>query len=354
MKELITNIHIHTVYSDGHGSHTDIARAGIKAGLDAVIITDHNILVEGIEGYFQEDSKRILVIIGEEIHDQTRAPQKNHLLVLGAGRELATFATDPQQLIGQVQRAEGLSFLAHPFESSLPLFGEEDITWVTWDVHGFTGIELWNGLSELKAVIRSRLHAIFYAFFPHFIAHGPEQETLRKWDELLAQGEPVVAIGSSDAHQLKIRLGPLCKTIFPYTFHFQTVNTHVLVPDPLSGNPLPDRMMILNALRQGHAFIGYDLPASTRGFRFTAQGKEQNCIQGDEIRLDTGITLQARLPEKCVCLLIKDGQVIQTWNNRDVCTYIATEPGIYRIECYLQYLGKRRGWIFSNPIYIHS
>jgi hypothetical protein len=40
----------------------------------------------------------------------------NHMLVLGANRELAAYAAHPQRLIEQVQRAEGLSFIAHPFD----------------------------------------------------------------------------------------------------------------------------------------------------------------------------------------------------------------------------------------------
>ena len=30
----------------------------------------------------------------------------------------------------------------------------------------------------------------------------------------------------------------------------------------------------------------------------------------------------------------------------------ATEPGVYRVEAWRNYLGRKRGWIFSNPIYV--
>ena len=40
MHEIILNLHMHTRYSDGTGSHRDIARAAIRAGLEAVIVTD--------------------------------------------------------------------------------------------------------------------------------------------------------------------------------------------------------------------------------------------------------------------------------------------------------------------------
>ena len=44
LHELLVNLHMHTTYSDGSGSHQDIANAGLDAGLDAVIVTDHNVL----------------------------------------------------------------------------------------------------------------------------------------------------------------------------------------------------------------------------------------------------------------------------------------------------------------------
>jgi hypothetical protein len=352
MHEAVVNLHMHTRYSDGSGTHRDIAAAAIRAGVDAVIVTDHNILVRGFEGYYKGKNKRVLMLVGEEIHDQARDPQKNHLLVLGADRELAPFADDPQNLIHQVREAGGLSFLAHPDDPEAKAFNETDISWVDWNVQGYTGIELWNALSELKTVVPTRLHGAFYAYFPALVARQPLPSTLAKWDELLAAGNKVVAIGGSDAHALHMRMGPLQRVIFPYEFHFRTVNTHALLSGPLSGEAAHDRSLIYKALEAGHCFIGYDLPASTRGFRFTAQGREGLAQMGDDIPAKFGVTLQARIPFHAEIRLIKDGQVIQSWKNQIACTFITTEPGAYRIEVHRRYLGKRRGWIYSNPIYV--
>jgi len=73
---------------------------------------------------------------------------------------------------------------------------------------------------------------------------------------------------------------------------------------------------------------------------------------GDDIALNRGITLQITLPLRAECILIKDGHPVKTWQNRETCAYSVTEPGVYRVEAYLPYKGSRRGWIFSNPIYI--
>jgi hypothetical protein len=73
---------------------------------------------------------------------------------------------------------------------------------------------------------------------------------------------------------------------------------------------------------------------------------------GEDIPAQYGVTLQMRLPRPAECLLIKDGKTIQTWRKRETCTHITAEPGVYRVEVYIEYLGRRRGWIFSNPIYV--
>ncbi len=354
MHEIVVNLHMHTTYSDGTGSHDDIGQAALTAGLDAVIVTDHNVLVQGVERYYKQGPKRALLLVGEEIHDQARLPQKSHLLVFNAGRELATYAANPQRLIDAVRQEGGLCFLAHPFERAAPSIHETAITWDDWHVNGYTGIELWNGLSEIKDHIPTKLHALFYALFPELIAHAPHPETLSKWDELLAAGKRVVAVGGSDAHALKLKAGPLRRTVFPYTFHFRTINTHLYLAAPLSGDLAADKKLIYDALASGHAFVGYDLPASTRGLMRAIHTEDGTGIMGDELTLDGSFTLQVHTPQNARIRLIRNGQVIKQVENRQVLTHITTEPGVYRAEAYRPYMGKMRGWIFSNPIYVRE
>jgi hypothetical protein len=354
MHEYIVNLHMHTAYSDGTGSHEDIAQAALKAGIDAVIVTDHNVWVQGPEGYFHDGDNRVLLMVGEEVHDRTRDPQKNHLLIFGADRELAPYAEDPQKLIDQVNKAGGLSFIAHPVEEDAPLFNEADLSWVSWDVNNFTGIELWNASTEFKSLLKSKIKAIYFAYFPEAIGFGPYPEALLKWDELTSSGRKVVAVGGSDAHAFNKNLGPLKRVVFPYEFYFRSVNTHILTEEPLSGDAALDRKAILDALMHGHAFIGYDLPSPTKGFRFRANGYGKEVCMGDEISSEHGVTLQIKLPQRAECKLIKDGKVIQTWIDRDITSYTTSQPGVYRVEVFIPYRRKIRSWIFSNPIYIRG
>ena len=352
MEEITVNLHMHTRYSDGTGTHEELAQAAIRAGLDAIIITDHNIWVQGVEKYFTEGEQKVLVLVGEEVHDQARQPQKNHLLVFGTEREMSHYGPDPQNLINQIAQAGGLSFIAHPVDPESAKFNQGDLSWVSWEVQGFNGIELWNAMSEFKSLLTGYIPAIRYSFNFDQVAHGPLPETLTLWDQLLAKGKPVVAVGGSDAHQMVGSLGPIKRSLFPYEQHFRAVNTHLLLTEPLKGNLSSDKQLIYQALAAGHAFIGYDLPASTKGFRFSAHSDKKDHIMGDTIEGSQSVTLQIKLPQAAECLLLKDGQVIKTSRKRVSLIHRVDEPGVYRVEAYIDFNGKRRGWIFSNPIYI--
>ena len=343
---------MHTSYSDGCGNHLDIIKAAVQEKIDAVIVTDHNILVNGMENIYTEGDHKVILLIGEEVHDQSRQPQKNHLLVIGADREVAQYAHSLDLLFEQIRLSNGLSFLAHPLDPESPSFSEDDISWENWEINHFTGMEIWNGLSEFKSKLKSKLHGIYYAYRPEMIASGPEPQVLQKWDQLLTEGRRIVAIGGSDAHQLNIKMGPFKKKIFPYHWHFRGINTHLILSNPLTGNFQDDKMSILKALRQGHAFIGYDLPASTKGFRFSANSLEGNFKMGEETSSKGGVTFQIRLPRTAECHLIHNGQIMKTWENREILSHTSIEPGAYRVEAFIPFAGKKRGWIFSNPIYV--
>lgn len=350
--EVIGNLHCHTHYSDGHGSHNDIARAAIRAGLDFVVVTDHNVWVNGMDGYRYLGRKRVLLLVGEEIHNQDRQPQKNHLLVYETGEELAAQSVDTQSLLNAVQKRDGLAFLAHPRDPAAPAFNEDDLSWEDWTVTGFDGIELWNFMSEFKSKLSSRFRALFLAYNPRLIADGPFPEVLERWDRMLSEGIQVYVIGGSDAHATPATMGPLRRVVFPYEFLFQTINTHVLLEEPLSGDRNQDREMIFQAIRSGRCFVGYDLPASTKGFRFSAYGDRGEVPMGGTVKLKLGVTLQVHTPRRALINLIKDGSVIMTWRDSESAVHTVRESGSYRAEVRVPFMGKWRGWIYSNPIFV--
>ena len=353
MEELIVALHMHTRYSDGTGLHKDLAEAGLDAGVDALLVTDHNVLVQGLDGYHQRGKQRLLMLVGEELHDRTLPEGGSHLLMFGHKQEFSRYATEPQKLIDQANATGALTFIAHPVEDSLPAFKEGEFGWRDWSVKGFTGIELWNQMSEFKTRSQSLPKAALHALFPKFMDQGPLDRTLQLWDQLLLTSKaPVVAVAGVDAHNLIYHFGPFSVQVYPYAFQFRSFSTHILTPSKLTGEINTDKNMILEALRHGHAFCAYDLPHSTRGFRFTCNTNEGTFIMGDTVQADAGLTFQVRLPIRTHVRLLKDGIVVKEHADREVLTYLTKEPGVYRVEVYIDYLNRHRGWIFSNPIYV--
>jgi hypothetical protein len=346
--EYVGNPHVHTLYSDGETLHAEVAQAAAEAGLDFVVVTDHNVWVNGCERYYG----RVLLLVGEEVHDVRRQPQANHLLAYNAEAELAPLASDPQALIDEVNRRGGLCYLAHPYEYRSPISPDlEAIPWADWGVTGYTGLEIWNYMSEFKALLRGKLAALYYAFFPGRGIRGPFRATLRQWDQLLAQGQHVAAIGGADAHGSTYSLGPLRRVVFPYEHLFRCVNTHILTERPFNRRLEHDRPLVYEALRAGHTWVGYDLMAPTTGFRFHARSLTNQAMMGDELKRTGATKFEVQTPHSGDIRLLLNGRVVARARGRQL-EYTTAEPGVYRVEVYRSYRLGRRGWIFSSPVYV--
>ena len=345
--EYVGNIHIHTVHSDGSGTYHEVVQAARKAGLDFIIVTDHNVLVKEEEGY----RDGILVLVGEEVHDPGRKPQVNHLLCAGIEEDVSHLSENPQRVIDAVNAQGGVTFLAHPIERSSPLV-PDTYPWTDWTVRGFTGIELWNYMSSFREFAVNYAVGLAFSILPQAFPEGPLPEVLSLWDDLLVE-DKVVAIGGSDAHGKTYRAGPIRRRIFPYEFLFRAVNTHILVPKPFSGEVDHDARLVYDALRQGHAWVAYDLVGDTRHFRFWATSRAGRAIMGDDVALADEPTLHAITPERARIVLRKDGEVVYDEVGRTM-TFPVQEAGVYRLEVWKRAWGKERGWVFANPVYVRA
>lgn len=351
--EYVGNLHVHTLYSDGEASHQQVAEAALLVGLDFVVFTDHNVRVDGIEGYYGDDIRGyVLLLAGEEVHDRTRNPQCNHVLVFGVEQEVAPLAHSLPSLLQQVDRLGGLTFIAHPDDQAVAWLGEPAIPWTDRYVDGFTGLEIWNYMSRFKDYLPDRRRALRHVFQPEDMITGPSPATLALWDELLERGYQLVGIGAADAHGTRVKIGPLEHEVFPYDFLFSAVNTHVLTKAPLSGELAYDKAQLYQALKAGRAFIGYELLGETRGFRFSAQGQNMVATMGETIRLGHGVTLQAMAPARAHIRLICCGEVVAEEKLAENLTHVVRTPGPYRVEVWRKYRGAERAWILSNPIYV--
>ena len=359
MFEIIGNLHLHTTASDGTGSHDQVASAAAQAGLDFIIYTDHNVAVSGLEGWYCDPASgnEVLRLMGQEVNDEALPQEHSHLLCFFVEDDLQPIAADPQRLIDTVRERGGLCFLAHPLER--PGYnGSRGVVnvypWRHWHVSGYTGLELWNTMTDVKQQLRDIPRGILGAYLPPWTVTAPFPETLAKWDQLLATGQKVVAIGNSDAHAMYFTLYKvLRRTVFPYYYLFRAVNTHLFLDEPLAREPGLARRQISVALQAGHCFVGYDLIGSSRGFSFTAASGDQQAIMGDTLVLRSAATLQVVSPQPAQLRLLKDGRLLTEVRGQSL-NWTTREPGVYRMELYRRYWGWQRGWVFSNPIYIRA
>jgi hypothetical protein len=349
--ESVGNIHMHTPFSDGKKWHAEIAEDAIRAGLDFIIVTDHNLWISGIEGYYENREGRVMLLVGEELHNPRRDPQASHFLAIGADQELSNYTHDTQSLIKATSEAGGSGFLAHPFDRTAPAFAAPSLEWQDWGVNGYQGMELWNYMSSFKGLLTSRVKAVRAALEPDRYIIGPDPSALNKWDEFLANGNRMVVIGGSDAHGLTYTMWSITREIYPYEYLFRTVNTHIMTHRQLSGDFEQDKILVLQAISRGNCWVAYDLPALTTGFRFTGQSRSKG-IMGEEILFRDGATLQVRTPEQCHIRMIHQGVVVADCVSDTNLTFIPNEPGPYRVECLIPHKGQERGWIYSNPIYL--
>ncbi len=347
LHEYVGVVHMHTVHSDGTATHDEIAFIAGQAGLDFVIVTDHNVRVPEAEGRYGD----VLLLIGEEVHDPNRQPESSHLLVFGVGHSLADHAADPQALIDAVREAGGLAFIAHPFEHSAAYANEPDLDWRDWHVNGYTGLELWNTMSEFKAYVPNLLQALLMVYFPTVGLRGPFRETLTRWDELLASGRRIAIIGGPDAHGTVYRKGPLRRPVLPYDWLFRAIRLHILCDEPFNSDVAHDAAVVYHAMGAGQAFIAYDWIGDATGFRFVARSGGAEAGMGQELTLMNDATLDVSSPLAAHIRLLHNGRVVAEHRGRRL-RYRTSQPGAYRVEAYRRHLFRERGWVYTNPIYL--
>ena len=132
--DLTTVIHVHSTYSDGTGTVPQIARAAEKAGVDVVLLTDHDTLEakrRGEEGWYGD----ALVLVGEEVSPADR----DHFLAFGIDKEINRLLSGPE-ICAAVEAAGGFGFAAHPFSRGSERFRRPGIAFGEPD--SVNGIEL--------------------------------------------------------------------------------------------------------------------------------------------------------------------------------------------------------------------
>ncbi len=342
-------IHNHSAYSfDGRAPIAEILEAARINGIDFVMLTDHSTLrarEEGFEGWHGDT----LLIVGQEI-----APRFNHYLAFQIDAPVIVPEDepdiDPRIYVDEVRAKGGMGFIAHPDHEGTELFHVKHYPWLDWKVTGYTGIGIWDFMTDWQSTLTGYTRSILSFFFPAFFLTGPRKKTLERWD-LLNRSSRVVGIGELDNHDTRKRVLGLNLSVFPFAKAFKFMRTHVITERPLVGDHAKDTASLLSALRQGRAYVAGEYFRKSKGFSFILADNNRTACMGDEFILENEACLTTTLSGPAKIRIIRDGTVIR----EEIGQYLTgniSEPGVYRVEAYLRVLGKYRPWIFSNPIYV--
>ena len=338
-------IHCHSTYSDGTGDMEEIGKAANDAGLDFVMMTDHD-QMKPVEDGQEKWVGSSLIICGTEI-----TPDKNHYIVFGE-KKLKDVdklrALKPQEYIDAVNAQGWFGFIAHPDHIGTQKFGIPSYKWEDWAVNHFTGMGLWDLMTDWQSQLdREDVTMEVYTEFEDWLS-GPRIETLKRWDELNAKAK-VVGIGEIDNHKYKKDYNGTTLEIFPYETAFKTVTNHILLDKPLDKDFKKAKKQVLDAVKHGALYVSFDWWDDPTDFSFEIDNGKKVAGMGDTIELGEKTELVASFPQEALLNVYKNGESILEEEGDEILVDL-TEPGSYRVEA----MRNDIVWILSNNIYVKS
>lgn len=171
-----------------------------NAGMDWVIFTDHSFAIDSTDwnkGYINcsnYNTNSFKCLYGQEMSIGNGCGGSHYLAYPFSSDNLGYIdgycgsgpfycsCRNSQTVIGEINNAGEMGFLAHPFDSGLISF-----PWQNWSVKGFTGLEIFNSKDG--------------------VWDSDDTNTFNKWQQLLqSETNPsdgfTVGIGNSDAHKI--------------------------------------------------------------------------------------------------------------------------------------------------------
>jgi hypothetical protein len=327
-------LHVHGSRSaDASGSVPDLARAARAAGLDFVVVTDHDaddavptpVYVDGV-----------LVLGGME-----RSTDGGHALVLGASPLPFRLDGDPAAVVRDAQELGGFVLAAHPGSPRI------ESGWRA-GCHGVAGREVLSFGDSRSWPLRpgAILAALRYPLDPH----GALLMALRPsvgWDRCLTQAPSAGWLGS-DAHG-GLRVGPLFLPAPSYRAVFALGSNHLTLDEPANGDAAHDAALVWRALREGRGYAALDGLAEATGFAFSAAAGGHAAGPGETLVVgpDEFVRLGARAPAPATLVLRRDGLEVARGATIDLAVL---RSGVYRVEAFLDGDVADRPWIVSNAI----
>ncbi len=344
-------MHVHTSLG-GHstGQFNELIEGAQKNELDFVVMTEHAsaffdtaaMTLNGFHG-------GVLFVGGNEMDTEH---QDRFLLLPGMKNAEEMTRESTENFLSIIHSQEKLAIITYPEKFK------------AWD-SDFDGIEVFNMHTKAK-----KMNAP-YLFFDALWSYGtyPEltlasyftrpDENLKKFDEISAKRKIMLTAGT-DAHSnigfhlfgddagnklLNIKLDP-------YESILKIVRTHII----LEKDKQLTEKTLLEAIKNGHTFIGFDVFSDTRGFFFAAGNGQESRIMGDEISfIENQTELKIISPQTSRFLIFKNGEKFSETADIKELNLPVTEKGTYRVEIYLDSIGSpfdQMPWIISNPIFL--
>ncbi len=342
-------IHVHS-FLGGHstGTFDELISGAEQNKLDFVVMTEHVSDFYDTSAMTLRDKRKNILFLGG---NETSVKDGNRFLVVDSFPELSkTNKLATTDFLNEVHAKDHLAFVTYP----------ENFT--AWDSE-IDGIEVFSLHTNAKTMNPASF--IFdslwsYRKYPELTLAQYFQrpdKNLAKFDAL-SKRRDITLFAGSDAHSnLGLHFGDDSDNKYidlkfdRYETIFRLVRTHVLIKN----NERFEKESLLAALRFGNSFIGVDILSDSSGFSFEAANGDEKRIQGDEINLNKGVRLSARAPQISRFVLFRDGEKIKESGQTSELNFDAKNPGIYRVEVYLDVLGSpfdKMPWIMSNPIYV--
>jgi hypothetical protein len=316
--------HVHTTRSDGRGSIDDVVRAARQAGLQFVVLADHNGLFPQDGGY----RDGVLVLNATEISSRF-----GHVVGVGLPRAL-TRAEKDGDAFAVVEALGGRTVVAHPLHPRRPFQG--------WGASRAAGLEVASNDSFWGAVVAGRrVDRIVYALLA--LPWDRAQAVLAFYDrpgaelalyDVLSRERAQALLCSADAHG------------YPsYRAAFEAFSMHVSLT--LTGDAKIDSARVAEALLAGRATCVFDGVAPGWGVSLTRSGAGARAE----------LVLSAPREPTDVSVY-RDGTLVHAGPARAsgsgayrICGSggpVPCGPGLWRVEGRLD----ERPWLFTNPVRI--
>lgn len=332
-------IHNHTEYSkDGRIPVKDIIKYAQNAGLDFFTINDHNNMKALNDKAYLENKSDLMIIVGVEVNDEK---DNHHLLVFNSNQVISD--CEPAKYVNAYADEQAISFAAHPNERRITTEFRK-YEWIDRSLNRFDGLEIWNYGSSWLGKVNPIINGLLCVFFPQLYIRKPLRKNLNFWDDLNLANLRKSAIGSTDAHDIIRKKGPITFRILSYKRLFRGLRTNVLLPDKL---PFTQEN-ILNALKNGNSYIcNYALGKPWNFYAAMDSCCGQSVTFGEEIVLTPGMKFHFNLPMISDVYLYHNGKK-EDFKHEKNGYFKINEPGFYRLEI----SRFRYGWIYTNPIYV--